>query len=184
MISFHYLNQIKSDHLFISCNNLICIYKFIYTGNKNNMTGCIYKDIRSSLRSMQMRCTITKISSIVNVLKFGKRVAYQKCIDKQRRPRSACFWRSSLIRVFPVCYPDKHLVTSSSDNQHFISQKKMIWSFFSCKNNIGDTELGCSSMCYLYFLCDHIQAPDCCLLARPRSPNSLLCWHYFDSGYI
>ena len=28
----------------------------------------------------------------------------QKCQDKQCRPRSKCFWRSSLIRVFPLCY--------------------------------------------------------------------------------
>ena len=28
--------------------------------------------------------------------------------------------RSSLIRVYPVCYLDKHFVNSSPDNQHFI----------------------------------------------------------------
>ena len=61
----------------------------------------------------------------VNVLTFHTVVACQKDIDKQCRPRSAfwrsslivkqrrprwdCFWRSSLIRVFPVCYSDKHV---------------------------------------------------------------------------
>ena len=29
-------------------------------------------------------------------------------IDKQGIPRSDCFWRSSLIRIFPVCYSDRH----------------------------------------------------------------------------
>ena len=40
-------------------------------------------------------------------------VTYQKALDKQSRPRSDCFWRSSLIRIFPVCYSDKHFVNSS-----------------------------------------------------------------------
>ena len=31
-----------------------------------------------------------------------------KNLDKQHWPRSECSWRSSLIRVFPVCYSDKH----------------------------------------------------------------------------
>ena len=30
----------------------------------------------------------------------------------------------SLIRVFPVCYSDKHFVNSSSDNPHFIRERK------------------------------------------------------------
>ena len=30
-------------------------------------------------------------------------------LDKQCRPRLDCFWRSSLIMVFPFCYSDKHL---------------------------------------------------------------------------
>ena len=32
--------------------------------------------------------------------------------------------RGSLIRVFPVCYSDRHFVNSSSDNQHFIWEQK------------------------------------------------------------
>ena len=35
----------------------------------------------------------------------------------------AIYWRSSLIRVFPVCYSDKHFgnnLNSSLDNHHFI----------------------------------------------------------------
>ena len=43
-------------------------------------------------------------------------------LDKQCKPRSD--WRSSLIRVFPVCYSDKHFMNSSPDNQNFIWEKK------------------------------------------------------------
>ena len=49
-----------------------------------------------------------KSRNAINVLKSWKLVARQKVSDKQGRPRSDCFWRSSLIRVFPVCYSDKH----------------------------------------------------------------------------
>ena len=31
--------------------------------------------------------------------------------------------RSSLIRVFPVCYSDKHFVNSDPDNKHFIRKQ-------------------------------------------------------------
>ena len=39
--------------------------------------------------------------------KFWTLFAWQKGIDKQGRPRLDCFWRSSLIRVFPICCSDK-----------------------------------------------------------------------------
>ena len=44
--------------------------------------------------------------------------------DKQGRLRSDCFWRSSLIRVFPVCYSNKQFVDSSPHYQHFIWEQK------------------------------------------------------------
>ena len=46
-----------------------------------------------------------------NCSKISTLGACQKAqtIYKQCRPRSDCFWRSSLINVFPVCYYDKHL---------------------------------------------------------------------------
>ena len=58
-------------------------------------------------------------------------VACQKGPEKQGRPRSDCFWRSSLTRVFPVCYSDKHFVNSNPDNHYFIREqkKKSIWNF-------------------------------------------------------
>ena len=57
----------------------------------------------------------------VNVLKNSN----TSCLPKRPRqtvcrPRSDCFSRSSLIRVFPVCYSDKHFVNFSPGNQHFI----------------------------------------------------------------
>ena len=45
---------------------------------------------------------------MVNVLKFCRLVACLNSLFKQCRPRSDCFWRSSLIRVVPVCY-SQHL---------------------------------------------------------------------------
>ena len=59
---------------------------------------------------------------MVNVLKFLTLVACLKDLDKQSRQNG--FFRSSLIRVFPVCYSDKHLVNSSPDNQQFILKQK------------------------------------------------------------
>ena len=47
-------------------------------------------------------------------------VVCQTSLDKQCRPRSDCFWRSSLIRVFPVCYSDSIFMNSCPENQHFI----------------------------------------------------------------
>ena len=47
---------------------------------------------------------------------------------KQYRPRSDCFWRLSLIRVFPVCYSEKHFVNSNSDIQHLVANwKRCVW---------------------------------------------------------
>ena len=60
---------------------------------------------------------------MVNVLKFQTLVVRQKGLDKQRRPRSDYFFRSSLIRVCPVCYSDTHFVNFSPGNQHFISDQ-------------------------------------------------------------
>ena len=45
-----------------------------------------------------------ELSSVLNVIKFWILVAKQKGLDKMCRPRSGCFWRSSLIRVFPVAF--------------------------------------------------------------------------------
>ena len=60
----------------------------------------------------------------VTVLKFWSLVPCQNSRDKQCRPRSDCFWRSNLIRVFPVCYCDKKFVNSSPDNQYFTWEQK------------------------------------------------------------
>ena len=62
----------------------------------------------------------------VKVLKFRTLVVCQKSIDKQCRLRSDCFWRSSLIRVFSVCYYDKHFGNSSPDIQHFIWEHRAV----------------------------------------------------------
>ena len=73
--------------------------------------------------------------SMVDVLKFQRLVVCQKkCIDKQCRPRPD---RSSLIRVFPVCYSDKHFETFNPRNQHFISKRN--------KKNVEILNIYCNS---------------------------------------
>ena len=57
-------------------------------------------------------------------------VACQKGLDKQSRPRSDCFWRSSLIRVCSICYSDKHFVNSSLINHIFFrTESEKCWKF-------------------------------------------------------
>ena len=60
----------------------------------------------------------------VNYLNFWTLVICQKVLDKQCRPRSDCFWWSSLIRVFPVCYSDKHFMNSSPEKKHLLEYRK------------------------------------------------------------
>ena len=59
--------------------------------------------------------------SWVDVLKLGTLVACKKSLNKQGRPN---FEEAVLIRVFPVCYSDKHFVNSSHENQHYILDQK------------------------------------------------------------
>ena len=75
------------------------------------------ESLRKSLKSPWLLQSNTH--DMVKVLKFWTLVASPNAIDKQCRPRSDCFWRSSLIRVFPVCYSDMYLVNPSPDNPHF-----------------------------------------------------------------
>ena len=70
----------------------------------------------------------------VNVLKFRTQFASQTGLDNQCRPRSDFIWRSSLIRVFPVSYLDKHFVNLSPDNPKFLWKQKVksvrnFWTF-------------------------------------------------------
>ena len=66
----------------------------------------------------------------VNVLKFRTLVGFKNGLDKQSRPGSDCFFRSSLIWVFHNCYSDMHFVNSSPDNQHFMKRKRKVFDFF------------------------------------------------------
>ena len=63
---------------------------------------------------------------MVHVLEFWMLGAQQKGLNKHGRPRSDCFWKSSLIRVFPVCYFDKHFVKSSPNNILFENRKRKV----------------------------------------------------------
>ena len=94
---------------------LRCVIKGLQSNHLNH-TKIIWLECLSTLRRMS---TIHHNKLTVKVLKFSTLVC-QKGLDKQFRPRSDC-WRSSLIRVFPVCYSDKHFWNSRPENQHFIS---------------------------------------------------------------
>ena len=77
-------------------------------------------------RDVNEICAKEVFSSMVNFQKFGTLVG-SSCLPKQPKqhtPRSDCFCRRSLIRVFPVCYSDIHFVNSSLDNQHFTWEQK------------------------------------------------------------
>ena len=57
-------------------------------------------------------------------------VTCQEGLYKQARPRSDCFWRSHLIRVFPVCYSDKQFVNHALININFFeNRKRSVWNF-------------------------------------------------------
>ena len=60
----------------------------------------------------------------VDILKFWTLVTCQKGLDKQCRPRSDCFWGSSLISIFPVSYSVKQFVISSLDSQHLLENRR------------------------------------------------------------
>ena len=62
---------------------------------------------------------VYKKGNKIHVLKLRPVVACHKILDKQSRPRSDYFCRSSLIKDFPVCFSVKHFVSFSPDNQHF-----------------------------------------------------------------
>ena len=90
--------------------------------------------VKFSMHSLMIYLYGSSINNIdsVNVLNFRTLTSCQKGQDKQCRPRSDCLWRSSLIKVFPVLYYDKHFVNSSPDiNKHFIwdQKEKSFWNF-------------------------------------------------------
>ena len=62
---------------------------------------------------------------------FRTVILFFKGLDKQCRPRSDCFLRSSLIRIFPFCYSDRHYVSSSPVNQDFIREWKKCSKFMN-----------------------------------------------------
>ena len=56
----------------------------------------------------------------VNVGNQGCNLQYDCQISKQGRPWSHCFFRSSLIKVLPICYSDKHIVNYSLDTVNIL----------------------------------------------------------------
>ena len=76
-----------------------------------------------------------------SVHKFQTQIACQKGLDIQGRPRSDCFFRSSLIRVFPVCYSCKCFVNSSVDNQYIFENKREKCNFRKFTVNEGSDQI-------------------------------------------
>ena len=65
-----------------------------------------------------------KNTDTLDVLKFWTLICLQKGLDKQGKARSNCFSRSSLVRVFPVCYSDKRFVNFSPETQILYENRK------------------------------------------------------------
>ena len=82
----------------------------------------------------------TKASTVNVVINFKHYSWLPKDLDKQCRPRSDCFSRSSLIRVFPVCYSDKHFVNNSPNKEQ---KEKSVQNFRTFTIEIAIT-------CYFY----------------------------------
>ena len=63
-----------------------------------------------------------RVLHTVNVLRFQTLVACQfgQSIKHTAQTQISCFWRNSLIRVFPVCYSDKNFCEFQPDYQHFL----------------------------------------------------------------
>ena len=76
------------------------------------------------------------LMNILNQTKYTQFKHYSKCsiilnisclakyLDKQHRTRSDCIFRCSLIRIFHVCYSDKHFVSFSPEYQKFSCEQK------------------------------------------------------------
>ena len=103
------------------------IYLKVLFFNKSSIP--FFKSINGSATSCKEKITWFYQSTFGPYGKYSKicntiLVVCEKGPDKQCRPRSDCFWRSSLIRFFSVCYSDKHFVKISPGNQQFIWNQK------------------------------------------------------------
>ena len=61
-------------------------------------------------------------------LKFQTLISCKQGLNKQPGPKSDCFiWRSSLIRVFPVCYSDRHFCELQP--LYLRTERESVWNF-------------------------------------------------------
>ena len=107
--------------LWIAFSRISLVYYLCRISVKINFITLAHPEwpkLKQSLGHFRASCTCIMVT--VDVLIFRILVACQIGLDKQGRSRSDCFWRSSLIVVFPICYPDNHFVNSSPDSQHYI----------------------------------------------------------------
>ena len=81
----------------------------------------LFKMIRQLMHTRNVGTVDTRNVGTVDVLKIRTLFTCQKGLNKQCGPRSDCFFKSSLIWVFTVCYSGKHFfVKYSADNHNFI----------------------------------------------------------------
>ena len=92
---------------------LLCMSNFIRKPNYVNSKGVEQATDPCCSLPKWYKCYTFMLRPTVNVLKIQTLDACQKGMDKQCRTRSDCFFRSSLIRVFHVCYFDEHFVNYS-----------------------------------------------------------------------
>ena len=60
------------------------------------------------------------LSTISDMYGRCSKILNASCLPKSHRQTVQTKIRLLLIRVFPVCYSDRHFVNSRADNQHFI----------------------------------------------------------------
>ena len=92
--------------------------------------------MKDSMEADQLACWSESTLFSKEVLKFGTLVVCPKGLDKQDRPSSDCFWGSSLIRVFPVCYSDKQFLKEFQpwlSRFYLRTERKKVWNFTYCR---------------------------------------------------
>ena len=141
----HFINPSPVNKIYHKCSKILNNFLFLFINNLLDFRSGIHKIlVRIANREPLVRlllqpdmglpclsrprvfeilehyCTATYVYhtaqyATVNVLNFSALVACQI---------SQTHIRSSLIRVFPVCYSYKHFVNSSPDNQHLLEDRK------------------------------------------------------------
>ena len=128
LFNLHHTSLLKSQPRQLVSN----IYIYLYVSDQSGYAG-------------------SQVLLTVKVLKFLTLVACEKGLDKQRRPKSDCFWRSTRIKVFPVCYSNTLFVNSSQclKLRNIYGSQKFWRQFVSCIAAYMSHDMGFPTMWYL-----------------------------------